>query len=142
MDLLPGESRGYWKHHSPGKWFRQAKITGKIHNERAILLLDIGAEVSIVDTAFARKVGCYIDSSQIQDCVGIGDNLYQTEGRTRIKVTLARSLVYFFDIWVGVLTDQQAIFGMNFMVPAGIRLDLAHGSISLPDEVRIQLSGR
>ncbi|OWZ04066.1 hypothetical protein PHMEG_00024099 [Phytophthora megakarya] len=53
MDPLPGESRGYWKHHSPGKWFRQAKITGKIHNEKAILLLDTGAEVSIVDTAFA-----------------------------------------------------------------------------------------
>ncbi|OWZ03746.1 hypothetical protein PHMEG_00024470 [Phytophthora megakarya] len=60
MDLLPGESR---------KCFRQAKITGKIHNEKAILLLDTGAEVSIVDTAFARKVGCYIDSSQIQDCI-------------------------------------------------------------------------
>ncbi|OWY90776.1 hypothetical protein PHMEG_00040944 [Phytophthora megakarya] len=106
MDLLPGESRGYWKHQSPGKWFRQAKITGKIHNEKAILLLDTGAEVSIVDTAFARKVGCYIDSSQIQDCVGIGDNVYQTEGRTRIKVTLAGSLVYFFDIWVGDRTGQ------------------------------------
>ncbi|OWY92910.1 hypothetical protein PHMEG_00037881, partial [Phytophthora megakarya] len=103
MELLQGESRGYWKHHSPGKWFRQAKITGKIHNEKAILLLDTGAEVSIVDTAFASKVGCYIDSSQIQDCV---------------------------------------ILGMDFMVSAGIRLDLAHGSISLSDEVRIQLSGR
>ncbi|OWY95250.1 hypothetical protein PHMEG_00034793 [Phytophthora megakarya] len=116
MDLLPEESRRYWKHHSPGKWFRQAKITGKIHNEKAILLLDTGAEVSIVDTAFARKVGCYIDSSQIQDCVGIGDNVYWTEGRIRSKVTR----------WI----------------TAGIRLDLAHGSISLLDEVRIQLSGR
>ncbi|OWY98913.1 hypothetical protein PHMEG_00030186 [Phytophthora megakarya] len=142
MDLLPEESRGYWKHHSSGKWFHQAKITGKIHNEKAILLLDTGAEVSIVDTAFARKVGFYIDSSQIQDCVGIGDNVYQTEGRTGIKVTVAGSLVYFFDIWVGDLTGQQAILGMDFMVPAGFRLDLAHGSISLPDEVRIQLSGR
>ncbi|OWZ16533.1 hypothetical protein PHMEG_0009664 [Phytophthora megakarya] len=129
MDLLPGESRGYWKHHSPGK----------IHNEKATLLLDTGAEVSIVDTAFARKVGCYIDSSQIQDCVGIGDNVYQTEGRTRIKV-LAGSLVYLFDIWVGDLTGQQAILDMDYIFPAGIRLDLAHGSISFPDEVRIQLS--
>ncbi|OWZ12056.1 hypothetical protein PHMEG_00014838, partial [Phytophthora megakarya] len=83
------------------------QIPDKIHNEKAILLLDIGAEVSIVDTAFARKIGCYIDSSQIQDCVGIGDNVYQTEGRTRIKVTPAGSLVYFFDIWVGDLTDQK-----------------------------------
>ncbi|OWZ21403.1 hypothetical protein PHMEG_0004055 [Phytophthora megakarya] len=134
MDLLPGESRG--------KWFRQATITGKIHNEKAILLLDTSAEVSIVDATFARKVGCYIDSSEIQDCVGNGGNVYQTEERTRIKVTLAGSLVYFFDIWVGYMTDQQAILGMDFIVPAGIHLDLAHGSIRLPDEVRSQLSGR
>ncbi|OWZ07097.1 hypothetical protein PHMEG_00020553 [Phytophthora megakarya] len=142
IDLLPGESRGYWKHHLPGKWFRQAKITGKIHNEKAILLLDTGAKVSIVGTTFASKVGCYTNSSRIQDCVGIGDNMYQTEGRTRIKVIISGSLVYFFDIWVGDLTVQIAILGMDFIVPDGIRLDLAHGSIGLPDEVRIQHSGR
>ncbi|GMF35588.1 unnamed protein product [Phytophthora fragariaefolia] len=142
LDLLPGESRGYWKQHSPGKWFRQAKSYGKINNEKAILLLDTGAEVSIVDTAFARKVGCYIDRSQSQECVGIGENVYTTEGRTRIKITLAGSLVYIFDIWVGDLSGQEAILGMDFMVPAGIRLDLADGSLCLPDEIRIQLSGR
>ncbi|EGZ25049.1 hypothetical protein PHYSODRAFT_480856 [Phytophthora sojae] len=141
-DLLPGESRGYWKHHSLGKWFRQAKITGKINNEKSILPLGTGAEVSIVDTAFARKVGCYIDTSQSQECGGIGEYVYMTEGRTRIKVTLAGSLVYFFDIWVGDLSGQEAILGMDFMVPAGIRLDLADGSICLPDEVKIQLCGR
>ncbi|ETI30256.1 hypothetical protein F443_22624 [Phytophthora nicotianae P1569] len=37
---------------------------GKINNEKALLLLDSGAEVSILDAAFARKVGCYIDESQ------------------------------------------------------------------------------
>ncbi|OWY93669.1 hypothetical protein PHMEG_00036853 [Phytophthora megakarya] len=172
VDLQPGELQGYWRQQNPDLWFKPTDhevtreiqrpsrianpvVTGNIilqingfakprsqASEKAILLLDTGAEVSIVDTAFARKVGCYIDSSQIQDCVGIGDNVYQTEGRTRIKVTLAGSLVYFFDIWVGDLTGQQAILGMDFMVPAGIRLDLAHGSIRLPDEVRIQLSGR
>ncbi|POM67689.1 LOW QUALITY PROTEIN: Hypothetical protein PHPALM_16262, partial [Phytophthora palmivora] len=80
-----------------------------INNEKGILLLDTGAEVSIVDTAFARKVGCYIDTSQIQDCVGIGESVYRTEGRTRIKITMAGSLVYFFDIWVGDLAGQDAI---------------------------------
>ncbi|EGZ11003.1 hypothetical protein PHYSODRAFT_337767, partial [Phytophthora sojae] len=87
--LLPGEFRGYWKQHSPGKWFRQAKIHGKINNEKAILLLDTGGEVSIADTAFARK-------NADQDHLG----------------------------------------------SAGIRLDLADGTLYLPDEVRIQLSGR
>ncbi|KAG3075193.1 hypothetical protein PI125_g21789 [Phytophthora idaei] len=56
-DLRPGESRGYWKYHAPGKWFRQAEVGGKINNEKSTMLLDSGAEVPILDTAFARKVG-------------------------------------------------------------------------------------
>ncbi|OWY98607.1 hypothetical protein PHMEG_00030587 [Phytophthora megakarya] len=113
LDLLPGESRGYWKYHAPGKWFKQAKSTAKINNENATLLFDSGAEVSIVDSTVARKVGCAIDDSQ----------------KARVS-------------WVGDLSGQEAILGMDFMVPAGIRLDMADGSLCLPDEVRIQLSGR
>ncbi|KAG4045531.1 hypothetical protein PC123_g19065 [Phytophthora cactorum] len=141
-DLLPGESRGYWKYHAPGKWFRQAKVGGKIDIDKATMLLDSDAEVSILDTAFARKVGCHIDRSQIQDCVGIGENVYTTNGRARIKITLAGCRVYCLDIWVGDLAGQDAILGMDFMVPAGVRLDLADGTMSFPDEMRIQLSGR
>ncbi|POM79452.1 Hypothetical protein PHPALM_2879, partial [Phytophthora palmivora] len=77
---------------------------GKLNNERATLLFDSGAEVSIVDSTFARKVGCYVDNSQRQECVGIGENAYMTEGRTKIKVTLAGTLVYYFDAWVGSLS--------------------------------------
>ena len=67
--LAPGESRGYWKYHTPGKWFKQAKVAGKINNDKATLLLDSGAEISIVDTAFARKVGCVIDEKLKQESV-------------------------------------------------------------------------
>ncbi|GMF49756.1 unnamed protein product [Phytophthora fragariaefolia] len=113
LDISSGESRGYWKYHVPDKKFKQAKAVGKINNAKATLLFDSGAEVSILDTAFARKI------------------------------TLAGSLVYFFDAWVGPPTGgQDLILGMDFMVPAGIRLDLANGTICLPDEVRIQLAGR
>ena len=108
LDLAPGESRGYWKYHTPGKWFKQAKATGKINNEKAIMLFDSGAEVSIVDTTFARKVGCVIDESQKQECVGIGENTYMTDGRTRIKITLNESLVYYFDVWAGDKVGQGA----------------------------------
>ncbi|KAI9911127.1 hypothetical protein PsorP6_008767 [Peronosclerospora sorghi] len=45
VDLLPVKSRGYWKYHSPKKWFKQAKASGKLNNERATLLFDSGAEV-------------------------------------------------------------------------------------------------
>ena len=63
----------YWKYHTPGKWFKQAKAVGKINNERATMLFDSGAEVSIIDATFARRVGCTIDDSQRQECVGIGE---------------------------------------------------------------------
>ncbi|ETI53683.1 hypothetical protein F443_03419 [Phytophthora nicotianae P1569] len=119
-----------------------AKIAGKINNEKADLLLDSGAEVSILDAAFARKVGCYVHESRQQKRVGIGEGVYVTKGRIKIKVTLAGSLVYFFDVWVGEMTGQDAILSMDFMLPAGIRLDLADGTLCLPDEIRIQLSGR
>ena len=142
IELAHGEPRGYWKYHAPGKWFKQAKAVGKINNVKANLLFDSGAEVSIIDTTFARKVGCCIDESQRQECVGIGENLYMTTGRTKIKITLAGSLVYYFDVWVGDQSGQEAILGMDFMVPAGVRLDLADGTLCLPDEVRIHLSGR
>ncbi|GMF44011.1 unnamed protein product [Phytophthora fragariaefolia] len=142
LDLLPGKSRGYWKYHAPGKWFKQAKAVGKINNEKAPLPFDSGAEVSIINTAFARKVRCDIGESQKQECIRIGESMYTTVGRTRIKVTLAGSLVYYFDAWVGAQSGHTAILGMDFMVPAGIRLDLADGSLCLPDEVKIQLSGR
>ena len=93
LDLALGELRGYWKYHTPGKLFKQAKAIGKIITEKVTMLFDSGAEVSMIDTTFAGKVGCMIDKSQTQECVGIGENAYLTIGRTKIKITLDGSLV-------------------------------------------------
>ncbi|KAJ8546781.1 hypothetical protein ON010_g11455 [Phytophthora cinnamomi] len=143
LDITHGESRVYRKYHVPDKKFKQAKAMGKINNEKATLLFDSGAEVSILDAAFARKLGHYVDNSQALECEGVGKSPYMAEGCTRLKITLAGSLVYFFDGWVGPPTDgQDLILGMDFMVPTGIHLNLVDGSICLPDEVRIQLAGR
>ncbi|OWZ01761.1 hypothetical protein PHMEG_00026792 [Phytophthora megakarya] len=105
LDLLPGESRGYWKYHAPGKWFKLAKPTTKINNEKTTLLFDSGDEVSIVDSTFASKVGCAIRQPKKK-------NAYMTEGRTRVKITLAGAYVYYLDAWIGELSDQEAILGM------------------------------
>ena len=78
IKLAYGESRRYWKHFSPGKCFKQAKAVGKINNVKAPLLFNSGAEVSIIDTTFARKVGCNVDERQRQECIGIGETPYMT----------------------------------------------------------------
>ncbi|POM76151.1 Hypothetical protein PHPALM_6651 [Phytophthora palmivora] len=143
LEISPGESRGYWKYHVPDKKFKQSKAMGKINNKKATLLFDSGAEVSILDATFARKVGCHIDENQTLECEGVGRSPYKIEGRIRLKITLAGSLVYFFDAWVGSPTGgQDLILGMDFMVPAAIRLNLAGGTICLPDEGRLQMAGR
>ena len=87
-------------------------------------------------------MGCAIDESRTHESFGIGENAYMTIGRTNIKVTLDVSLVYYFDVWVGNQAGQEAILGMDFMVPAGIRLDLVDWTLCLPNEVRICLAGR
>ncbi|KAG4217202.1 hypothetical protein PC116_g34317 [Phytophthora cactorum] len=44
------------------------------------MLLDSAAEVFILHTAFANKVGCHVDTGQSEECVGIGESVYVTKG--------------------------------------------------------------
>ncbi|OWZ20245.1 reverse transcriptase [Phytophthora megakarya] len=121
------------------------------------ILLDLLQETGLVpgefdlDSLFEMELGAIQAAAQDlyeslkilrQKCVEIGDNVFTTEGRTRIKITLAGYLVFIFDIWIGDLSGQNAILGMDFMVPAGVRMDLADGSMRLPDEVGTPLNGR
>ena len=67
-----------------------------------------------------------IDESQTKSASELEEmHIYMTVGRTKTKIKLDGSLVYNFDVWVGDQVGQEARLGMDFMVPAGIRLDLA-----------------
>ena len=59
------------------------------------------------------------------------------ERRTKIRITLNGSFVDYCDVWVGDQVGQEAILGMYLMVPSGIRLYLADGTLVLTYEVRI-----
>ena len=63
-------------------------MVGKINHEKATMLLESGAEISIVDTTFSRKVGCVIEENKKHYCEVKDENTYMTEVRTQIKVTL------------------------------------------------------
>ncbi|OWZ01486.1 reverse transcriptase [Phytophthora megakarya] len=104
---------------------------GEMHEPGKCPMEEIWYEPSVLRSAFM------IDDSQKQECVGIGENAYMTEGRTRIKITLVGAYVYYFDSWVGELTDQEVILGMDFMVLAGIRLDMAMEVEATTKEVTI-----
>ncbi|KAG2912632.1 hypothetical protein PC116_g23426 [Phytophthora cactorum] len=49
-------------------------------------------------------------------------------------------MVYEFEMWVMAHSaGVDVVLGTDFMIPAGIRLDLFHGAAQLPNEIRIPL---
>ncbi|GMF52036.1 unnamed protein product [Phytophthora fragariaefolia] len=63
-----------------------------------------------------------------------------TTKRALAKVTLGWNQVYAYGLWVmnhGAGVD--VVLGTDFMIPAGVRLDLFHATARLPDEVEIPL---
>ncbi|KAE8965847.1 hypothetical protein PR002_g28554 [Phytophthora rubi] len=63
-----------------------------------------------------------------------------TERRALVNVTLGWQHVYEFELWImdhGAGVD--VVLGTDFMIPAGVRLDMFHATARLPDEVSIPL---
>ena len=46
---------------------------------------------------------------------------------------IGRLTIIIFLVWFGDHVGQEAILGINIMVPAGIRLNLEDGTLCLPD---------
>ncbi len=144
LKLKPGERRGWWSKH---KYDRRTRMTstvyGAIDDKPAKILLDSGANVSIINTSFARKLGLlkYARKDAELRVQGISNLGLQMNGRIDIKITLGHSIVYFYEVWI---SDHHAgvdlLLGVDFLMSAGIRLDLYLGRATLPDEVRIPLN--
>ncbi|POM70001.1 Hypothetical protein PHPALM_13651, partial [Phytophthora palmivora] len=104
--------------------------------------LDTGANVSAVSSTLARKLRLkqYASRDQQIDIQGIGKDKVSTTHKALVKVTLGWEVVYEFEVWImphhaGV----DLILGTDFMIPAGIRLDLYNSAAKLPDEVVVPL---
>lgn len=144
MVLRPGERRGYWKRIRTNQAFRQTRVYGEVNHVGTRILLDSGAEMSILDLNFARKIGVSIDYSKQVPYVGVGGTQLHTVGEAKIKITLAKEYVYYFGVTIAPLpnSSQRLILGNDFMVPAGVRLDLANGAACLPNEVKLKFEDR
>ncbi|GMF51130.1 unnamed protein product [Phytophthora fragariaefolia] len=82
----------------------------------------------------------WTNSDRQIDVQGIEKGQVLTSSRETVKVTLGWHVVYEFGVRIiphhaGV----DLILGTDFMIPAGIRLDLYNSTARLPDEVEIPL---
>ncbi|GMF62387.1 unnamed protein product [Phytophthora fragariaefolia] len=143
MKLLPGERLGWWSAQKFDRRVRmRALVMGAVNDQRSKILLDTGAIISVINATFARKLRLKRQASRdVQIGVqGIGKVKVGTSTRAWVKITLGWELSYEFEVWV---MDHHAgadlILCTDFMIPAGIRLDLYNSLAKLPDEVVVPL---
>ncbi|EGZ29927.1 hypothetical protein PHYSODRAFT_323378 [Phytophthora sojae] len=143
VQLLPGERLGWWSSQRYDERKRmRALVNGAVDDARTRLLLDTGANVSVISASFAKRLRVreVRDNGRSLEVRGINPGVMETRRRALVKITLGWEQAYEFEMWI---IDHSAgvdvVLGMDFMIPAGIRHDLFHGTARLPDEVMVPL---
>ncbi|KAI9984230.1 hypothetical protein PInf_005541 [Phytophthora infestans] len=143
MKLNPGERQGWWSAKKFDRRIRmRALVQGAVNDQQTSILLDTGANVSVITDAFAKKLRLrdVPDYGRRIDIQGINEGKVSTTRRACVKITLGWEMVYEFEMWVMAHSaGVDVVLGPDFMIPAGIRLDLFHGAAQLPHEVQIPL---
>ncbi|GMF59032.1 unnamed protein product [Phytophthora fragariaefolia] len=141
--LRDGERRGWWSAKEFDRRTRmRAIIMGAVNDRRTKLLLDTGASVSVISKSLAKKLKS-ITSVIAGRRIGVQDitedKVSSCEWDT-VKLTLGSELTYELIIWVvPQCAGVDVILGTDFMIPAGVRLDLLRSTMLNPDEVVIPL---
>ncbi|EGZ15148.1 hypothetical protein PHYSODRAFT_508774, partial [Phytophthora sojae] len=140
---LHGERLGWW---SPQRYDKRkrmrALVNGAVDDARTRILLDTGANVSVISASVAKRIRVreVRGHGRSLEVRGINPGVMETRRRALVKITLGWEQVYEFEMWI---MDHSAgvdvVLGMDFMIPAGIRLDLFHGTARLTDEVMVPL---
>ncbi|KAG3144009.1 hypothetical protein PI126_g14357 [Phytophthora idaei] len=143
MRLNTGEKQGWWSAKKFDRWTRMRVLVQEaVNDKRTRILLDTGANVSVIIDTFAKKLRLrdVPDRGRRIDIQGINEAKVSKTRRAQVKITLGWEMVYEFEMWVMAHSaDVDVVLGTDFMISAGIRLDLFHGAAQLPNEIRIPL---
>ncbi|GMF43181.1 unnamed protein product [Phytophthora fragariaefolia] len=141
--LLSGERLGWWSAQKFDKRVRmRALVQGAVNDARTRIMLDTGANVSVSSERFAKQLRLreVRDHGRCMEIQGFTKRTLATTKRALAKGTLGWNQVYEYELWVmDHGAGEDVVLGTDFMIPAGVRLDLFHATARLPDEVEIPL---
>ncbi|POM68201.1 LOW QUALITY PROTEIN: Hypothetical protein PHPALM_15666 [Phytophthora palmivora] len=141
--LLPGERLGWWSSQRYDKRKRMgALVKGAVNDVRTRILLDTGANVSVNSANYAKRLRLreVPDHGRSLEVRGINPGVLETRRRALVNISLGWERVYEFEMWImNPSAGVDVVLGTNFVIPAGVRLDLFHGTARLPDKVMVPL---
>jgi len=139
--LLPTERRGYWKTHNYNVRTNQVKIDGSIFDTKVEMLLDTGANISIISSNLARELKLeVIPFAEPQTFSGLDNISLLAEGCAWIKLIFGDTLKYKMKVWVGSYgATTPVILGTDFMIRSGMVLNLPDHCCELPDNYTIPI---
>ncbi|GMF38670.1 unnamed protein product [Phytophthora fragariaefolia] len=116
----------------------RALVMGAVNDWRTKILLDTGANISAVSESFAWKLRLRrrVSLDKKIDIQGIAKDKVYTQERAKAKLTLGWELVCEFEVWIMPhYAGVDVILGTDFMIPAGVRLDLFRSTMKNPEVV-------
>ncbi|OWZ20727.1 hypothetical protein PHMEG_0004822 [Phytophthora megakarya] len=129
LRLLPGERLGWWSTQKFGRRVRmRTLVDGAVDDRRTRILLDTGANVSVMFEKFAMKLN-------VPGIPDHGRSMIMATCRASVKITLGRERVYVFDTIMDHCAGVEVLLGTDFMITPGVRLDMFHANAKLPGEV-------
>ena len=144
--LAPGQCRGWWNENKPDQRVKaRAIVNGSVDDHPARILLDSGANISILTMRAAKRWSLrkLRRSNTTLTIQGLSEQKLAAQMRVWVKVTLGWSVVYSFEVWVGDHNGGcDLILGTDFLMSAGVCLDLYRGRVCLPDEVVVPLEAQ
>ncbi|OWZ13548.1 hypothetical protein PHMEG_00013105 [Phytophthora megakarya] len=140
---LPGERMGWWLSQRFDRRVRmRALVRDAVNDVRTSIILDTGANVSIITTKLARRLRQepILEHGRQLEVRGIQEGKMSTTTRVKAKVTLGWNTVYEFEFWViDHSAGSEVVLGTVIMIPAGIRLDQFYATAKLSGEEIVPL---
>ncbi|OWZ09489.1 LOW QUALITY PROTEIN: hypothetical protein PHMEG_00017804 [Phytophthora megakarya] len=99
-------------------------------------------ELIVISAAYTKRLRLreVPDHGRSLEVRGINPGVLETRRRALVKITLGWERVYEFEMWImNPSAGVDVVLGTDFMIPAGVRLDLFHGTARLPDEVVVPM---
>ncbi|OWZ11895.1 Eukaryotic/viral aspartic protease [Phytophthora megakarya] len=121
---------------------RTSENASSLNHGRTLILLDTGVDVSVITTNLARRLRLETiqEHGRQLEVQGIQEGKMSTTTRVKAKVTLGWNTVYEFEFWVmDHSAGSEVVLGTDFIIPAGIRLDLFNATTNLPGEEMVPL---